>query len=307
MNNVPGIGSFFERELNLIGEYWGRRIGEAASLSGGFSLAMAEVKDELDCAVAGENTVVQSAAGASFGLVKLFAAMPLGLLDWSALVVDAARQTPRDLLTVVFAGPALGMIEGGKFVFSRAKGWLSGGFANQSRFNIASEITEVLGGAVMTASGAVKMARGAVRVTHAGMGPRGRWPKGELSMQEILDSLRDGNRNGNGSYAASARRLGVTPQDISFRVGMSSRVPRILRRKKGEGGGRPPVLDDETLYRKLVTMGSVKRVARRHRITARAIYLRLQYCLADSPLRKLTRKGTIIFASSKGSKRAARR
>ena len=137
-------------------DYW-----RSHSLSEGYAEVLRETTQSAHDYFRHQDIFTQSVAGASLGVAQLLGGLPIGLVQWS---VDVARETlHRGLgagIVELVRNPVVGMVEGGRSVFRAFGRWASGSLLEQDSFQIAQEVTTVLGTGGLLLMGARDLGRG---------------------------------------------------------------------------------------------------------------------------------------------------
>lgn len=137
-------------------DYW-----ESHSLSEGYAEVIRETSQSTHDYFRHRDIFTQSVAGASVGVAQLLGGLPIGLVQWS---VDVARETvlrgPGAGIVELVRNPIMGMVEGGRSVFRAFGRWASGSLLEHDSFQIAQEVTTVLGTGGLLLMGARDMGRG---------------------------------------------------------------------------------------------------------------------------------------------------
>lgn len=200
-------------------DYWRQN-----TLSQGYAEVVRETTQWTHERLRKSNILAQSAAGASLGVAQLLGGIPIGLIQWS---VDVARETIRKGPGVgaveLVRSPIAGMIDGGRAVFQAFGRWGSGSLLEQDSFQIAQEVTTVLGSGGMLLMGARDIGRGGsnlarqisqIRIRPTGMAPAfsiagGPRPAFAGAGIEILMPALNARPIGQGALMMSVARPGV--------------------------------------------------------------------------------------------------
>lgn len=157
---IPGFLRDFPRQaqesLEFARDYWRQR-----SLAQGYAEAMRETTQIAHDYFRHRDAWVQGVAGASLGVAQLLGGLPIGFNQWA---IDVARATAnRGIgagLVELVRHPVLGMWEGARSVVQALDRWGSGSLLESDSFQIAQEVTMVLGTGALLAMGARDLGRG---------------------------------------------------------------------------------------------------------------------------------------------------
>lgn len=170
------LSSFLEYEKDLLRDFYHLDYWETRTLSQGYAEASEELTDLVHTKLENTPQPVQAVAGTGLGMAQLVGAIPIGLNDWAFQVMGEVPNGVDRALYKFVEIPVSGFAHGTGHVLGSGAQWVGGSLWDKDSFEIAHEVTGVLGTAVLLASGTEYALKGGGRVVSA-------FGKGELILQ----------------------------------------------------------------------------------------------------------------------------